>query len=243
MNAIEYLLARLYCFVRLKFNLEHMSLVESGPFSGMKLCAIGSWGGQGARLVGTYELELSSIIDSLQEFDITHVIDVGCADGYYTCGLAFKYPSVSVTAYDLSRRARWCTYSAARANNLLSKISIRNFFDVNEFEAKSDVRELLFLDCEGFEAEIITAKNIVRVKNVAILVECHDFIVPNITESISAILHDTHTLEYVQSRERTANDIPLWIEARDNLLSEMQEGRPCTMTWIWAIPKSWKTAV
>jgi hypothetical protein len=240
MNAMEYFLARVYCYVRLRFELDQMSVVESGPFAGMKLCSAGSWGGHGARLVGTYELELSSIVGRLPELNIKHVIDVGCADGYYTCGLAFKYPSVSVTAYDLSRRARWCTYSAARANNLLSKISIRNFFDIHEFEAKSDVRELLFIDCEGFEAEIITVKNIVRVKNVAILVECHDFIVPNITESISAILHDTHTLEYVQSRERTANDIPLRIKARDNVLSEMQEGRPCTMTWIWAIPKSWR---
>jgi hypothetical protein len=239
MNTFEFYLARMYCYVRFGFKLAEMSLVESGPFTGMKLCSAGSWGGHAARLVGTYELELASIIGSLQELDIKHVIDVGCADGYYTCGLAFKYPSVSVTAYDLSRRARWCTYSAASANNLLSKISIRNFFDIHEFEANCGVRELLFLDCEGFEAEIITFENVLRLKNVAILVECHEFIVPNITESISAILHDTHTLEYVHSRERTVSDIPPTIEARDNLLSEIQEGRPCTMTWIWAIPKSW----
>ena len=122
MTEFEYYLACLYCRFRLGFNLDSMSKVESGPFVGLKLCSSGSWGGHGARLVGTYEKELTDVIDSLPALGINHILDVGCADGYYTCGLAYKYASVSVTAYDLSRRARWCTYSALLSNKLLDRV-------------------------------------------------------------------------------------------------------------------------
>jgi hypothetical protein len=219
-----------------------MSKVESGPFVGLKLCSSGSWGGHGARLVGTYEKELACVIESIPVLGINHILDVGCADGYYSCGFAFKYSTVSVTAYDLSRRARWCTYSALLSNKLLDRVSIKTYFDVKNYHSRVDQRELLFLDCEGFEAEIITTQTVHKFINAAILVECHDFVVPNITASLSLILQDSHELQLMQSRDRTMDDVPENMQNRESILSDIQEGRPNTMTWILAIPKSWTTA-
>ena len=240
MTAIEHYFACLYCRLRLRFNLNDMSKVESGPFVGLKLCSSGSWGGHEARLAGTYERELASLVESIPVLGINHILDVGCADGYYTCGFAFKYSTVSVTAYDLSRRARWCTYSALLSNKLLDRVSIKTFFDVKNYQSRLDQRELLFLDCEGFESEIITSKTVDKFINSAILVECHDFVIPNITASLSLILEDSHDLQFIQSRDRTINDVPANLQNRESILSDIQEGRPNTMTWIWAIPKSWR---
>lgn len=240
MTEFEYYLACLYCRFRLGFNLDDMSQVESGPFVGLKLCSSGSWGGHGARLVGTYEKELAGVIESIPVLGINHILDVGCADGYYTCGFAFKYSTVRVTAYDLSRRARWCTYSALLSNKLLDRVSIKTFFDVENYQSRLDQRELLFLDCEGFESKIITYETIYKFINAAILVECHDFLIPNVTELLSSILANSHDLQFIQSRDRNIEDVPTNLQNRESILSDIQEGRPNTMTWIWAIPKSWR---
>lgn len=234
---------RLYYQYRRGFDLQKMATVYSGPFSGMSLCSTGSWGGHGARLLGTYEKELNNVVSVIPSLQIEHIIDVGCADGYYSCGFAFKYPSVHVTAYDLSRHARWCTYSAARANKLLSRVSIYKFFDVKKYQSRLDRRELLFLDCEGFEIEIITAETVSNFSNAAIIVECHDFLIPNTTESLSEILQGSHDIEFIQTRDRMFSDIPANLPNTKSVLDDMQEHRPAVMTWIWAIPKSWKTSV
>ena len=217
-----------------------MATVESGPFIGLGLCASGSWGGHGARLAGTYEKELNEVIEGLPTLGIDHVIDVGCADGYYACGLAHRYAFVKVTAYDISRRARWCTYSAAKHNQLLDRVSVKSFFDVTKYHSQLDKRDFLLLDCEGFESEIITSETVAKFFNTAILVECHDFIIPRITESLSSILADSHNLRFIQSRERTLKDAPALLSERDSILNDIQEGRRGTMTWIWAIPKAWE---
>jgi hypothetical protein len=240
MNVFEYHLARIFCKLRLGFDLNHMSTVKSGPFLGMKLCSKGTWAGHGARLIGTYEKELAWIVESVPLLNIQHVIDVGCADGYYICGFLYKYESIHGTAYDLSRRARWCTFSAAKANCILGRMSIEKFFDANKFQAKTDARELLFLDCEGFESQIINEVTIVKFENTAILVECHDHIVPNITSTLADIMQYSHDLVFVQSQERTELDIPENLQNASTPLADMQELRPCVMTWIWAIPKLWK---
>lgn len=239
MTKIEYYLACLYCRFRFRFNLNALSKVQVGPFAGLKLCSAGSWGGHRARLIGTYEKELAGVIESIPLLGINHILDVGCADGYYACGFSFKYPLVDVTAYDLSRRARWCTYSASKANKLLDRVLIEKFFDVKDYQLRLDKRELLFLDCEGFEAEIITSETVSKFINAAILVECHDFVVANVTEALSLILQASHHLQFIQSRDRTVEDIPANLPYRPSILSDIQEGRPNTMTWIWAIPKSW----
>lgn len=235
----KYFLYSLYYFARHNHNVRNFKTVETGPFMGMKLCSDGSWIGHAARLLGTYEKELVPVVEVVSKLGITHVIDVGCADGYYSCGFAFKYPALRVSAYDLSRRARCCTYYAGLANGISKRLSVHKLFDVTSFTPDTNVREMLMLDCEGFEAEVVTEESVHKLQNVAMLIECHEFFVPNITSRISALLASTHSIRVYMSQDRTPMDLLELSIDRETLLDEMQESRPCSMPWIWAVPLNW----
>ncbi len=75
--------------------------------------------------------------------------------------------------------------------------------------------------------------------NAAIIV----VLIPNTTESLSELLQDSHDMEFIQTRDRTFSDIPANVPNTESVLDDMQEHRPAVMTWISAIPKSWKTVV
>jgi hypothetical protein len=237
----KYFLLSLYYFVRHNHNVRDFKRVESGPFAGMKLCSEGSWTGHAARLLGTYEKELVPVVEEVNELGIANVIDFGCDDGYYSCGFAFKYPSIRVSAYDLSRRARCCTHFAGVANGIAKRLTVHSLFDITSFTPDTNIREMLLLDCEGFEAEIVNEKNVHKLVHVAMLIECHDFIVPNITSRISGLLAITHSIHVYMSQDRTPMDLQDLVMQRETLVGEMQEGRPCSMPWIWAVPLSWSS--
>ena len=240
-SVTKYFLLSLYYFVRHNHNVREFKRVESGPFAGLKLCSEGSWMGHAARLLGTYEKELVPVVEEVNELRIAHVIDVGCADGYYSCGFAFKYPGLKVSAYDLSRRARCCTYFAGVANGIAKRLTVHSLFDITSFTPDANMREMLLLDCEGFESEVVNEKNVHKLLHVAMLIECHDFIVPNVTSRISGLLASTHSIRVYMSQDRTPMDLQELMIEREILVDEMQEGRPCSMPWIWAVPLSWNT--
>jgi hypothetical protein len=231
--------ARLYFLIRYRFNVGRFSNVESGPFAGMRMCEKGSWGGHKARLLGTYEKEIAHIVSSIDQWEIDHVIDVGCADGYYSCGFAYRYPNLSVSAYDISTLARCCTYFAARANKVNHRLSVCNRFDVNVLLATNKERILLFLDCEGCESHIITDSSLPLLRNVAILVECHEMYVSGVTERIKKALIETHAVDEVHTANRTIEDAPHGMHMRPKILVEMDECREGDQSWIWAVPKKW----
>ena len=173
-SAVIQWLAKLYFRWRHQFIVNEFVPVRSGPFMGLLLNSTGSWGGHKARLLGTYELELWDVVDVIQRLNVRHVIDVGSADGYYSCGFAYKYSEMRVSAYDLSTRARCLTYYAAKVNGIHHRVSVKHFFDISKFVPNINVRELLLLDCEGYEVEIIKFDWIHKLSNVACLVECHE---------------------------------------------------------------------
>ena len=60
-----------------------------------------------SKLLGFYEKELQKVIKNLIKRDCEIVVDVGCAEGYYTVGLArvFKDKETKVLAYDINKKA------------------------------------------------------------------------------------------------------------------------------------------
>ena len=60
-----------------------------------------------SKLLGFYEKELQKVIKNLIKRDCEIAVDVGCAEGYYTVGLArvFKDKETKVLAYDINKKA------------------------------------------------------------------------------------------------------------------------------------------
>src|SRR5262245_2169669 len=73
---------------------HHGARIRGGPFAGMAYLDGVSEGSFIARLLGVYEAELHPHLDAIMADGIDCVIDIGCAEGYYAVGLAYRYPGL-----------------------------------------------------------------------------------------------------------------------------------------------------
>ena len=62
------------------------SKIASGPFAGMKYVSRSHASALGAKLVGSYELELHATIRAITSLNISNFVDTGAAEGYYAVG-------------------------------------------------------------------------------------------------------------------------------------------------------------
>jgi hypothetical protein len=68
-------------------TLAHGGLhVRSGPFAGMDYVVNAAEGAFLPRILGVYERELHPDLTAFAAEGLDHVIDIGCAEGYYAVG-------------------------------------------------------------------------------------------------------------------------------------------------------------
>src|SRR6478672_5253661 len=104
-------------FFRQRFYPDQTSpVVLTGPFKGMRYIDETVWGSITPKWVGTYELELADIIETIVRHGYTRVLNIGCAEGYYAIGLALRDPSVNVFAFDTDPLSRMQARRLARLN-------------------------------------------------------------------------------------------------------------------------------
>ncbi len=99
-------LARARKQVAMEIWRQSQGCVLSGPFQGLRyLC---SWDNSffSQKILGTYEKELHGLIELIctEAYDL--VVDVGAAEGFYACGLAYRMPQARVIAYEASPKMR-----------------------------------------------------------------------------------------------------------------------------------------
>ncbi|MCA9016239.1 MAG: hypothetical protein KDA77_12985, partial [Planctomycetaceae bacterium] len=137
------------------------------------------------KLIGSYEQELHPVINTLNDRGYSEIINVGCAEGFYTVGFALKFPKAKVYAYDLIPAKREYCFLLAQLNQCEQQIQIHDFCDPETLQSlpiKS--RGLIICDCEGFEAELFSEEVIPHLKQCDLLIELHDFVDMTISEKI-----------------------------------------------------------
>ena len=75
--------------------------VHSGPFKGMQLMPEAMTENFGALLAGFYEHELHATVERAIAQPYDRILNIGCAFGYYSTGLALRMPNVKVHAFDI----------------------------------------------------------------------------------------------------------------------------------------------
>ena len=220
--------------------------VLSGPFRGVWLArqAVGSY--PLPRLLGTYELELHSTIASLVAEDFRLIINVGAGEGYYVSGLLRLFPRATCIAFETSIEGQALLRKVCTRNNLNTRVTIRGECEIDSLQACLNEKQpaLVVIDVEGFESELLDPLRVPGLLNAVILVECHDFAVPGVTEAINAAMANTHLISKFVSQTRTINDFPectlkrLRLIPQRYLLRMMQEGRPAPMTWLLIRPRA-----
>jgi lipopolysaccharide biosynthesis glycosyltransferase len=216
--------------------------VVKGPFRGM-LWAINSSLGPGstcARLLGTYEEELHPILSTITKTAYRWVIDIGCAEGYYSIGLASAMPTTKVIAFDINENARQACRSLAELNGVSERIEIKAactpqaLKPVLEMITQAEDHSFIKIDVEGYEYELLDPEVIPALKLCDILVECHDFARPNLTPILLERFAKTHDISIIKQAGRNPlefsfleplSDLDRWLI--------INEGRAVAMHWLF----------
>jgi len=220
--------------------------VRHGPFKGMKYphgVSVGS--ALVPKLIGSYEAELHQIIEEVCENTYSHIIDVGCAEGYYAIGLAMKLPNAYIHAYDTNPKAIACCIEMAEVNNIDSgRISIGGFCNTNTlFNFEFSGKALIISDCEGYEKSLFTPELATHLKEHDLIIETHDLIDIEISTYLFSVFSKTHDIEIIYSIDDIQKaKLYNYTETNDFDLKSKHilfaEGRGSIMEWFYIKSKS-----
>ncbi len=219
--------------------------VRHGPFKGMtyrndQFCCSAI----APKLLGSYEREIHPWIEQLLAQKWDGVVDVGCAEGYYAVGFAWKIPNLRVYAYDINETARAQCRALAEANGVADRVEIRSYCDAGELGRLVNGRRFLVIaDCEGYEKELFTSANRAALARADVLVEVHDFMDLTITPHLRGLFAETHEIleaESVDDLRKLDRYVYPELEGLDvhTRYRQIAEWRQRIMLWMWMRSKS-----
>lgn len=182
--------------------LEHLvakngDVVQSGPFKGMHSLTTMDDGCIVPKLLGSYEEEIHSWIEVLIARSPSRVIDVGCASGWYTTGMAVRLPNAEVYGYDLDPGALARAGELARLNDVTGRVNLRR-----ELVTPTSLGEMvdpgvtaIIMDIDGPEIDVLVPEEAPGLLEADILVEFHDHFDPRISGTIVSRFEATHDIQ------------------------------------------------
>lgn len=215
--------------------------VQTGPFKEMTITPHFMWGDGDivGKLLGVYEDELHPFVEQAIANKPDTVINIGCAEGYYSVGFATRLPNTPVIAVDVEPASAVIVKNNALVNQLSNVTAVTQLVDTAWLQNKCSplTNPLLIFDCEGAELVLLDPQQVPALTHCSILVECHDCIIPNITNDLVARFSQTHK---IQATAQTTKD-PYQFDFLQGLSdcdkwALVHEGRPSTMTWLYMVP-------
>jgi hypothetical protein len=186
------------------------------------------------KLLGSYELELSQILDDVIREDHSVIVDVGCAEGYYAVGLALRCPAARVFAFDQDAEAQRACRETALRNQVAERVEVLGACDPEALNRLPLAGALLVCDCEGYELDLLTPELVPGLRSCDILVELHDHLNAEITPALLRRFLGTHTAQLIPSVIRNPDTFPsLWFarKRRDRQIAVDEQRVP--MNWAY----------
>ena len=222
-----------------RYSLSKNLIVKSGPFTGMLYPKAESVGSSFfPKIIGSYERELSELIEKLCAKDYSEVVDIGCAEGYYAVGFAMRLQNAKVYGFDTDARAIELCEQMAYLNNVQDRVVLGDFCDQATLKTLCLKRALIISDCEGYEKELFTDELSSHLVNHDLLIEVHDLVDPTISSHLRSVFKNTHTLDVYSSISNSEkarlysyqelDGLPLSV--KEKVLSE---GRRAIMEWFY----------
>lgn len=213
---------------------EQGTVVSEGPFSGLDYVDHSSEGCLAARLLGCYEQPLLPYIEQVMSYSYDAVINIGCADGYYTVGMARNMPVTKFFAYDINPAAQQACVDLAKKNQVEKQLEVGALFSPEDFKAFTLQYCLVMCDIEGAEKELLDPIVAPNLKHMDIIVESHDCIIPGMTELLLERFSDSHDITIIRDNglRKLEGDYP-WLEKWGHM-------DQLTASWEWrAGPTPW----
>ena len=216
------------------------SVVRGGPYQGMEFLPAATEGCHLPKLIGSYEAPLIPIINSLPDKGYRRIINAGCGEGYHAVGLARLMLDAEILAFDLNPLARRACQTVAEYNNVSNRITIGGEFTIYQLEHLSNDKTLLFCDIEGVEFDLIRNAPSKFLKDIDLLIECHDVLRPGLSEKLSQILAPTHITTLIADDGFRSAPLPDWVLSLSHLDQFLffWEWREGPTPWIFAEAKS-----
>jgi hypothetical protein len=219
---------------------RHGLTVLHGPLAGLRLSEemVGVSGDLVAKLLGTYERELTPSFEEWIAARPAVVVDVGSAEGYYAVGLAHAIPQATVHAFDIDPAARRRCAALAAHNGVEDRVLVREECTpevLGELPAEGVV---VLSDCEGCERELLDPARQPLLRGWPIIVELHDFIDPSISSTLRERFADSHDIELISERpvhELQPSELAHLSAAERTAL--LGENRPTVMSWFHLHPR------
>lgn len=216
-------------------ELSPTGTVLDGLFAGMVMPGRGTWGGALARLAGSYEEELVPYLRHMLTVELSLVIDIGAADGYYAVGFARLLPLIPVLAYEIDADGRRACRHAVR-QNCVANVSVRGRMTPRELRKRIRPRTLVMSDVEEYELELLDPALAPGLAEAYMIIELHEFAAPGVTSVVMRRFADSHHIHLVNPEEKTG--------AGGRVLSHLtsleadrvvDEGRPQKPRMQWAV--------
>lgn len=210
--------------------------ILGGPFEGMQYISKSSGSTLFPKLIGSYEESIQKIVQKSIITNYDKIIDVGCAEGYYAVGFAYKCPKSKIIACDLDEIA---------INNLNQLIDINNVSNVEirhegfDTESLNQVLEkvektLLICDIEGHEVDLLDIEKVPNLRNVDMIIESHDCFIDGISEMLIKRFYDSHIIEVIINYDFLVNKYPILDDMPHNIAKYMtNEQRPSQMKFLY----------
>jgi hypothetical protein len=172
-------------------------------------------------------------------------LDIGCAEGYYATGLAYRMPRSRVFAYDTDFISRHQTRQLARLNALTDRVLVRGYCSHEEISRHAGQPVLIVCDIEGFERELLNPDACGALKKMDILVEVHEGEgkwKPSTLDLLKSRFSATHTLTEIKATDRESH-ANKFIESqistlnRDQVREAMNEHRSNGFLWLWMVAR------
>ena len=215
--------------------------VQGGPFKGMILNNAASWvdGNMSTKYVGSYEHELHGSIRKAVARKPETIINVGCAEGYYSVGLGRLLPYAHVYAMDADQKSLDYCAENARANGIINLVLVIGNVAPEDL-AQGGGRKLYVVDIEGHESMVLDPERCPDLRNSDIIVECHDFMYCEgdmqssvISDQLEKRFSETHFVERIGPQVPNMRDYPS-VSGLDlgTAMLAVTEKRPLPTAWL-----------
>ena len=208
--------------------------VQTGPFKGMRYATRATEGARIARILGCYEATLAPVIEKVITRAYPLVIDVGSAEGYYAVGLATRMPKTRVMARDENHKAQESCTALARANAVADRVEVGGLMQHSDFDICKAQDTLVICDIEGAEDALLDPAKAPGLLHADILVECHDCMVPGLSDRIANRFETTHDITRLD-RATDSRALPAWMDRLSDLdrAIALWEWRAGPTPWLW----------
>ena len=226
--------------------------VRHGPFAGMHYPDRAINSAYLPKLLGSYERELTAVVEEVCALSPDLIVDVGAAEGYYAVGFARRNPEARVIAFEATRPGRAALERTAGMNGVLARVRVRGRCQIAELQnalgagvgglrSLRGCRAFVICDVEGDERILLDPTVVHGLRASWVLAETHEFVQPGVTDELRRRFCATHRVEEIRQQPRSPKEFPyrtLWTALLPRFYLEwaVSEWRPGVMSWLWMKP-------